>query len=437
MKKILTLLLSCYSFALLFSQDLYFPPLIGNEWESTSPAALGWCEAEIPALYDFLDDTNTKAFLVLKDGKIVLEKYFDAFTQDSIWYWASAGKSLTSLAVGIAQEEGLLDIEEATADYLGAGWTSAPSDKEAAITIRNQLSMSSGLDDADDIHCTDPSCLQYLADAGSRWAYHNGPYTLLSEVLATASGQTFNGFVHSRISSKIGMFGTYISTGYNKIFFSQARSMARYGLLILNNGIWDNTTVLADQNYLQQMLMPSQNINEAYGYLWWLNGSSSYMLPGLQFVFNGPAVPEAPADMVAAMGKNGQFINVVPSQQLLLIRMGENAGDNDLVPNLYNSNIWEKLNAVICNTTAIRQPFSNSSTTHLPITPNPAQSEIQLLLPTAIQHYEVELINGQGHQLARYQNQTSISIQHLAQGWYTLRVITNDQIWVGRFVKKD
>ena len=76
--------------------QIYFPPNTGNTWATIDPAELGWCEDQIPELLTFLESNNTKAFIVLKNGKIVIENYFGTFTQDSLWYWASAGKTLTS-----------------------------------------------------------------------------------------------------------------------------------------------------------------------------------------------------------------------------------------------------------------------------------------------------------------------------------------------------
>jgi sulfur carrier protein ThiS len=58
--------------------------------DTISPATLNWCADKIDTLYDFLEQKNTKGFVVLKDGKIVLEKYFGTFNEDSLWYWASA-----------------------------------------------------------------------------------------------------------------------------------------------------------------------------------------------------------------------------------------------------------------------------------------------------------------------------------------------------------
>jgi hypothetical protein len=174
MKKIilLTFLFFIFSHHKNYAQGIYFPPLSGTAfWDTLSPAALGWCTDKIDSLYDYLNQQDTKGFIVLKDGKIVLEKYFGTFTADSLWYWASAGKTITSFLVGKAQEENFLSLSDTTASYLGAGWTNCTPSKENKIKILNQLTMTSGLDDGvPDNHCTIDTCLNYLADAGTRWA---------------------------------------------------------------------------------------------------------------------------------------------------------------------------------------------------------------------------------------------------------------------------
>jgi len=81
---------------------LYFPPIAGTSWETTTTASLGWNETMMNELYTYLQQKNTKAFIILKNGKIVTEKYFGTFTADSAWYWASAGKSLTAFLAGLA-----------------------------------------------------------------------------------------------------------------------------------------------------------------------------------------------------------------------------------------------------------------------------------------------------------------------------------------------
>jgi CubicO group peptidase (beta-lactamase class C family) len=349
MKKIFILLYISLLSYLGNSQNLYFPPLTGNIWESKTPASLGWCEDKIPALYDFLSQNNTKGFIVLKDGKIVMEKYFATFTQDSFWYWASAAKTLTGFTIGIAQQENLLKISDLSSKYLGKNWTSLSAAQENKITVRHQLTMTTGLEDAGlTADCTLPSCLKFKADTGTRWAYHNAPYTLLDKVIETATGKTLNQYLNTKVKVKIGLAGTFIKSGDNNVFYSNVRSMARFGLLLLNKGTWDKTAILTDTAYFRQMTNSSQTFNPSYGYLTWLNGKKSFIAPGAQTVFPIDLTPNAPKDMYSALGKNGQVINVIPSQNLVLIRMG-NAPENLAVPIKFVNDMWAKLNEITCN----------------------------------------------------------------------------------------
>ena len=262
------------------------------------------------SLYDYLDETNSKAFILLKNGKIVFEKYFGTFSQDSAWYWASAGKSLTGFLVGIAEEENYLSIDDNTSTFLGNGWTSCLSQQEEKITIKHQLSMSTGLDDSIlSLDCTLPSCLNYLTDPGNRWAYHNGPYTLLDDVIESATGLTLNAYMNSRVETITGITGVFLPIGSNNVYFSKPRSMARFGLLINANGQWDGNSILGNSAYFNDMLSSSQTINKAYGYLWWLNGKTSYQLPQSQFQFPGPLLPDAPNEThMWHLGKMGSIL---------------------------------------------------------------------------------------------------------------------------------
>ena len=347
-----------FLFAASVSAQSYFPPNNSSEWDTLSPSNFDWCPDKIDSLYGFLDEANSKSFILLKDGKIVLEQYFDEHTDSSYWYWASAGKTLSSFLLGIAQEEGFLNINDTTSDYLGSGWTYSSPEEEEKITIWNQLTMTSGLDDGvSNPFCTDDSCLIYLAEPETRWAYHNAPYTLLRPVLENATGQGINIYANQRLLNPIGMDGIFSYVGYDNVFSSTTRSMARFGLLIQNNGEWDGTQILSDENYFSQMVNSSQDLNESYGYLWWLNGKSSFMLPGTQFVFDGSLFPNAPNDVIAALGKNGQIINVVPSENMVWIRMG-NATSTELVETNLNIGIWNYINDLSCVSTA--ESFSNT-----------------------------------------------------------------------------
>jgi CubicO group peptidase (beta-lactamase class C family) len=423
-KAVLALILSFTVFSVR-AQTMYFPPLTGNTWDTLSPSSLGWCQDRIDSLYNYLGSKNTNAFILLKNGKIVLEKYFGSFTKDSIWYWASAGKSLTSMAVGIAQQEGYLSIGDTTAHILGAGWTSCPLLKERKITVRNQLTMTTGLDDAvADPTCTAPSCLQYKADAGTRWAYHNAPYTLLDSVILAATGQTINAYVTQKIKNPTGMTGLYVMTGNDNVFYSKPRSMARYGLLVLNKGRWNGTQVLADTNYFNQMVNTSQTLNNSYGYLWWLNGKSSYMVPQSQIVFPGPLNPSAPSDMIAALGKNGQLINIVPGQQLVYIRMGDAPGVGE-VPIRFNDTIWQKLNNMSCAQMLAASVPTPAST---PVVyPNPSQGSFTVSLPG--QAFSVTAYDMTGRLLLEKKqcfDRFDMKETCLGEGIYTLRIAVAD-----------
>ena len=337
----------CLIFSKLSNSQTYFPPNNSTIWDTVSHSNFNWCQNKIDSLYSFLDSSNTKSFILLKNGKIVLERYFNGHSDTSNWYWASAGKTITSFLVGIAQEEGYLEITDTTSDYLGNGWTNCNSFQEQKITIWNQLTMTTGLDNNVSFDCTDDTCLLYLSDPGTRWAYHNAPYTLLRPVIENATGQGINLYAYQKLLNPIGMNGLFLYSNYNNIFNSTARSMARFGLLILNKGNWDGNQILSDTNYFNQMLNTSQMLNQSYGYLWWLNGKPSYMLPGSQFIFNGDITLNAPEDLVSALGKNGQIINVIPSQNLVWIRMGEGP-DNFLFTHDLNIKIWNYINDLPC-----------------------------------------------------------------------------------------
>lgn len=370
--KQLLFLIFCFVSSVVIGQNLYFPPITGSEWATIDPATLNWCEEGNKALDDFLMEKGTKGFIILKDGKIVKETYFDTFTKDSVWYWASAGKSITSFMVGMAQEKGLLNINDKSSKYLGEGWTSLNIEQENKITIWHQLTMTTGLDDSvDDSDCVMPSCLTFKTDPGKRWAYHNAPYRLLQNVIAEAWGSSFQNFMNTQLTVKTGIGGMWI----NGVLYSKPRMMARFGLLALNKGNWNGQTILGDQNYTNAMSVPSQMINKSYGLLWWLNGQESFMLPGLQVVFNGYLVPNAPQDMYCALGKNDQKIYVVPSQNLVVVRVGNPGGETANAISSFDNQLWKKINELTC-TSSTEQSIKDD----FHIYPNPFVDQIEVIV---------------------------------------------------------
>jgi len=323
----------------------YFPPLNSETWETVSPSDLGWNQSQLQPLLDYLALKNTKGFIILHNGKIVVESYMNGHSSTSPWYWASAGKTLTTAVSGIAQDEGLININSKVSDYLGTGWTSAPLAKENLITCKNLLSMNSGLDDTlgDDVS---PANLQYVADAGTRWAYHN-VYVKMQDVVAQTSNQTWSTYFNTKLRDRIGMSGSWIPVGDLSVYWSNTRSMARFGLMIYAKGKWENTQIVPEA-FLNEATNTSQSINLAYGYLWWLNGKSTFHLPQTQFEFSGSLIPNAPNDMYAALGKNDQKIYVVPSKKLVVIRMGDVANPENPTFGLsgFDDELWQKINAL-------------------------------------------------------------------------------------------
>jgi CubicO group peptidase (beta-lactamase class C family) len=412
-----SLIISFFLFQSIKAQSIYFPPLVGNQWETVSTESLGWCADSVQKVVDYVGANNSKAFIVLVNGKIAVEEYYGAFTQDSLWYWASAGKSLTSFMVGMAQQEGLLSINDVSAQYLGNGWTNCSPQEEQNIRIWNQLTMTSGLDEGTNADCTIDTCLNYLAEPGSRWAYHNAPYTLLDGVISNAAGISMNSFLNTRIKSRTGMTGFYLPLGFNNVMFSTARSMARFGLLISNNGVWNNDSLMTDQQYFNDMVNTSQDLNKGYGYLWWLNGKENYMLPGVQIVFPGFLLPDAPADLFAGIGKNGQYVFVIPSLNMVMIRMGDLPNDGALVPTIFANEIWKRMANINCDITSL----NNINNNELIVYPNPAKDFITIKINGNDYLGSWEILDITGKIVLKNNKCFMINIKQLANGIYYLK----------------
>ena len=325
--------------------DMYFPPLKGNTWETIAPSALGWNVDSLNQLKNFLAKRQTKAFIILVNGKTVVEEYFNGQTASDPWEWNSAGKTLLGVTTGIAQQEGLLSINNKVSDYLGKGWTSEPLSKENLITCRSLLTMTTGLND--ERQFIRKGGLTYIADAGSRWSYSN-VFQKMFEVVTEASYGDFETYFNNKLKDKIGMDGYWNKGLIFTIYHSTARSMARFGLLELNKGKWNNEQIL-NETYFNESINSSQSINPSYGYLTWLNGKSQYMLPGSQKVYSGYLIPNAPADMFAALGAKDQKLYVIPSKNMVIVRMGNAAyqGNASFAKSGFDNELWGKIMGVI------------------------------------------------------------------------------------------
>lgn len=398
------------------AQGLYFPPNNDN-WEEMDPVSeLDWCPDRMLDLQNYLAENNTKAFIILKGGKIALEWYFDDFTKDSSWYWASAGKTMTAALIGKAQEEGLLDIQAPSHTYLGAGWSDMTPAQEEAVTVWHHLTMTTGLDfNVPEQDCTDPECLKYLSPPGTQWYYHNAAYTLLFYMVNNVAGMHPSLYYRNRIGQPIGAGGLYFKLGDNQVFISKPRDMARFGLLIQAKGKWNGQTILSETAYINAATHPSQDINESYGYLWWLNGQESHRLPGTTFTFNGPIIPTAPADLFAGLGANDQKLYVVPSEDMVVVRMGDSAGD--ITPGLSNFDtpLWQKIGDLACSS----QTDLTAQNDGFIVFPNPAGSVIQVA-DKQLRNGTLEVVDilGEVVMTRAFQGEATLDINSFVPGFY-------------------
>ncbi len=320
----------------------YFPPLGDASWDTIAPARLGFDTAALRSALDWAGTQRSTAVVVLWRGRIVAERYWNGWTATKDSIIASAGKSVVSSLVGELARQGRISLDSSAAKYLGTGWSRSPS-TEARITVRHLLSMSFGLDDS----------LKFVALPGNRFYYNNPAYYQLFGVVSEASGQSVTAASKALLFDRIGMatanWRLNIDMGEPGLILScSARDMARYGLLALNRGRWNGTQILADSAWFATAWRQAPPDNAGYGYLWWLNGSSTYRLPGPYILptQQGSLFPSAPRDLVAALGKGDKKIYVIPSLELVVVRHGEEAdpnGGNPAAASAFDEQWWQRL----------------------------------------------------------------------------------------------
>jgi CubicO group peptidase (beta-lactamase class C family) len=253
----------------------------------------------------------------------------------------------------------------------------------------------------------------------------------VQNVIEKVSGLTMNQYTNQKLLNKTGIVGIWL----NNTFFSKPRSMARFGLLLLNKGKWNQDVILSDTAYLRAMTNTSQNLNKSYGYLTWLNGKGSFMLPATQIVSQTNLVPSAPMDMYCALGKNDQKIYVVPSQNLVVIRMGEKAGTLSLnALSNFDNEVWQRLTTLSCTGVPTSEKFDNQLFT---VYPNPALNILTLDFNQAVTDFTGQILDVNGRVLMSFNNQKTVEISGLPTGFYALKVSNTEGVLLGQktFVK--
>ncbi len=264
----------------------------------------------------YLESCNGHAMLVYERGELVFERYFNGHTADKAHLLASGTKSFFGVLAVAAQEDGLLRLDEPLSATL-TEWREDPQKKD--LTIRQLLSLSSGIAGGENGQV--PSYHEALAltrvtaTPGKRFQYGPIPYQVFGEVLRrklVADGRAKDplDYLQQRILTPIGLryelwredarhlphlpSGAYLT----------AREWAKFGLLILNQGVWEGRPIVKPES-LAECFKPA-SANPRYGMTFWR------------------AVPEDPEpDLVMAAGKGKQKLFILPSRQLLIVQLAD------------------------------------------------------------------------------------------------------------------
>jgi CubicO group peptidase (beta-lactamase class C family) len=255
---------------------------------------------------------------------------------------ASVQKSIVAFLAGAAEGRKQLDLSAPVSRYLGKGWSKADADAEDRIAVRHLMTMTSGLTDGG----------VYQRPAGEAWRYNTGMYSRMLGVLEKATGSNIDTMTRDWLTAPTGMTDSQWqarpwSAGNDTAnaigFTTTARDLARFGLLVLNEGVWNGKDLLQNRGFLKRMLSPSQLLNPSYGLLWWLNGQPRTQIAGAAQPRDGMLIPSAPADLVAALGALDRKCYVVPSLGLVVTRLGDRTDAQETESQTFNNEFWALL----------------------------------------------------------------------------------------------
>lgn len=318
----------------------------GEVWQTARPEDLGLDPAVLERTAAAAKTAGSKCFLVVRDGRIAGEWYFDGTGPRTTHPVFSVTKSVTSTLVGIAQDEGALDVRDPAATWIPS-WQGTPSQ---AVTVRNLLANDSGrewalaLDYSQLVGSQDMTGfavgLRQSARPGSTWAYNNSAIQTLEAVLQSATGRDVAAYARDRLFRPLGMDDTFMDhdAAGNTMTYSgitsTCRDLARFGVLMLDEGRWGDDQIVSRAWVQAATGRPSTKLNAAYGYLWWTNhaGRLRGPLPDMAGAEQGPTkrrgrlVPGAPNDVFWALGLGSQIVQVDRRSGTVVVRLG------DLVP---------------------------------------------------------------------------------------------------------
>jgi len=279
-----------------------------------------------------IDSNNTHAFLVIQDGKIIYEKYFDGYTKDSISGSFSAAKSIISMLVGIGVGEGKIkSLDEPVGNYV-------PHFKEgdlAKIRIKDLLTMSSGTSykESDQSYMGLAAKMYYADDqeyvvnlmeakepAGVNWEYRSGDTQVLGLLVEKAFGKNISELTSEYFMKPMGAENDtkWLLDGDSKhekafcCFNGVARDYARFGELMRTNGKWKDKQ-LVPEDYMKTAISPASYLKEPteggklvdfYGFQFWVFNHRGFSIPSMNGLF-------------------GQYVYTIREKNAIIVRLGE------------------------------------------------------------------------------------------------------------------
>lgn len=287
---------------------------------------------------------RTQAIVVVKDGKIVAERYAPGIGVDTQLLGFSATKSVTNALIGILVRQGKLNVDQPAPI---AAWQNK-QDPRHMITIDELLRQTSGLALKETSTGFDPASkmiflerdmagfaekAKLVAEPGTKWAYTDGNFILLSRIIRdTVGGQASNvrQFAQRELFGPTGMkhvtleFDATGTPNGAMSMLASARDWARFGLLYLNDGLVGTDRILP-KGWVKYS--SSQTLDTGYGAGFWINLAASGKAPyGLPW-----GMPHVPDDAFFAMGNMGQHVIIVPSQHLVVVRLGMSSHPDGLI----------------------------------------------------------------------------------------------------------
>lgn len=278
-------------------------------------------------------ELGSNCMVVIHDGVLVGEWYwrgFDSETDSSDVF--SITKSVTSALFGVAEEQGIIDVDTPVSDYVEE-WQGTPSED---VTIRQLLTHVSGRTFDLDLEWPLPSIYDqtsYALAAGqmsepeSEWVYTNLGYQALEAVLDEVLGGQVQEFAEQELFDRIGMTAEFgQDPAGNRTLYSglsaSCLDLARLGYLYEQDGRWRGERILR-RSWVRDSLRPSSEFNDAYGIGWWLNDEGHVILPQVQnpYEYDGQFISSAPESVFTALGAFGNFVSVDPDDEYIVVRL--------------------------------------------------------------------------------------------------------------------